>query len=459
MPRLLTGKSDFEREVAALSLLSNPPHEHVVRLYDLHRDSENYYLVMELLDGGEVFEEIIEQGSYSEAQAAELLRQFAGAISFVHECGLTHADLKPENLMLTSASRGQDKKKLKVVDFGCCVTHDDATKKGIAPSKSQQLSVDAQEFAQGCGFLHQAALNKLSDLKDAVAKRPNLVQFADYDHRTALHVAASEGCLEICKFLIDKGADVNAQDRWGNLPLDDAVLLGHDEIKVLLEGAGAHLGTNTLRINNFIDAAAKGSLKTVQALLDASDGKLDIDQGDYDHRTALHLASAAPGNLDMVRLLCMKGANPNVVDRFGRSPLDDAVTAGRSDIAAVLRNYGATQNSQDQQKASSAPNMIELRKELVSQSPVKESASEDEGMSEWSAKEFVLGCSALHQAAMGNQFEIEKILLQNPDMVHFRDYDRRTLLHIAASEGHLDMCRYLVNKGSNVNRCDRWGGR
>ena len=42
--------------------------------------------------------------------------------------------------------------------------------------------------------------------------------------------------------------------------------------------------------------------------------------------------------------------------------------------------------------------------------------------------------------------------------VNFRDYDRRTALHVAASEGHLDVVKYLVRLGANVNRSDRWGG-
>ena len=68
------------------------------------------------------------------------------------------------------------------------------------------------------------------------------------------------------------------------------------------------------------------------------------------------------------------------------------------------------------------------------------------------AKDFALGCSVLHQAGLGNQFELEKILQEEPALVNFRDYDRRTALHIAASEGHLDICRYLVAKGAKINR-------
>ena len=49
----------------------------------------------------------------------------------------------------------------------------------------------------------------------------------DYDKRSALHLAAAEGFLSICEFLIDKGADVNCEDRWKGTPLTDAIKHEH----------------------------------------------------------------------------------------------------------------------------------------------------------------------------------------------------------------------------------------
>lgn len=74
------------------------------------------------------------------------------------------------------------------------------------------------------------------------------------------------------------------------------------------------------------------------------------------------------------------------------------------------------------------------------------------------AQEFAMGCSFLHQVALGNQSNLETILKDRPALVNFRDYDRRTALHIAASEGHVVICHYLVKQGARVNRSDRWGG-
>ncbi|XP_050238715.1 serine/threonine-protein kinase VIK-like isoform X2 [Mercurialis annua] len=61
---------------------------------------------------------------------------------------------------------------------------------------------------------------------------------ADYDKRTALHLASCEGCTEIVVLLLQKGADVNSVDRWGRTPLSDARSFGHEDICKILESRG-----------------------------------------------------------------------------------------------------------------------------------------------------------------------------------------------------------------------------
>lgn len=63
-------------------------------------------------------------------------------------------------------------------------------------------------------LLHCSGLGDKEGVMQELQKgvEPNLV---DYDKRTALHLASSEGCLEIVVLLLEKGADVNSTDRWG----------------------------------------------------------------------------------------------------------------------------------------------------------------------------------------------------------------------------------------------------
>lgn len=58
---------------------------------------------------------------------------------------------------------------------------------------------------------------------------------ADYDGRTALHLAASENQLEIAEYLIARGVDLQPLDRWGNTPLHDAEREGHEEMIALFQ--------------------------------------------------------------------------------------------------------------------------------------------------------------------------------------------------------------------------------
>jgi len=69
---------------------------------------------------GELFDHLIRNGVYSERDAANFLKQYADALAYIHSKSLIHADLKPENLMLSSFDN--IKARVKVVDFGCALS-------------------------------------------------------------------------------------------------------------------------------------------------------------------------------------------------------------------------------------------------------------------------------------------------------------------------------------------------
>lgn len=180
------------------------------------------------------------------------------------------------------------------------------------------MDLPAQEFAAGCCFLHQVALGNLDEVKKMMQQKPDLVNFRDYDRRTPLHVAASEGYLELCLLLVENGAHLNRSDRWGGSPLDDAHRHRHQLVFHYLKQQGGSFGSPS-QASCFFTAASEGDVEEVKALWEF--GTVDINQTDYDKRTALHLA-AAEGQVEMVKLLCSLGANVNVQDRWGNRPLD-----------------------------------------------------------------------------------------------------------------------------------------
>ena len=64
---------------------------------------------------------------------------------------------------------------------------------------------------------------------------------ADYDGRTPLHIASSEGHLACVNHLLEFGAPVHKRDRNGHSPLDDARIFNHHDVILALREAGAHL--------------------------------------------------------------------------------------------------------------------------------------------------------------------------------------------------------------------------
>jgi glutaminase len=86
-----------------------------------------------------------------------------------------------------------------------------------------------------------ASEGDLATLRQAVA-RGVPADAADYDGRTALHLACSEGRAETVRYLIGLGVDSSPRDRWAGTPLDDALRGGHTEVIELLERGGAARG-------------------------------------------------------------------------------------------------------------------------------------------------------------------------------------------------------------------------
>jgi adenylate kinase len=205
----------------------------------------------------------------------------------------------------------------------------------------KHMELPAQEFAMGCSILYQVALGNQSELEKILKERPTLVNFRDYDRRTALHVAASEGYADICQFLVQSGARINRSDRWGGSPLDDAHRHRHSDVIKFLLGEGATFGSPS-QANKFITAASEGDIDEVRALLEF--GRIDLNEGDYDRQTALHMA-AGEGHAAVLELLCEAGADVNVKDRWGNRPLDNVKSAKNSACMKLLEKYGAKHGS------------------------------------------------------------------------------------------------------------------
>ncbi|XP_043704835.1 calcium-dependent protein kinase 10-like isoform X2 [Telopea speciosissima] len=107
---------DVRREVAIMSSL--PDHPNIVRLRATYEDNDAVHLVMELCEGGELFDRIVARGHYSERAAANVARTVAEVVRMCHEHGVMHRDLKPENFLYANK---RENAPLKAIDFGLSV--------------------------------------------------------------------------------------------------------------------------------------------------------------------------------------------------------------------------------------------------------------------------------------------------------------------------------------------------
>jgi len=102
----------LQREIDIMKRLKHP---NIVALYDVFDDPTNISLVLEYVSGGELYDEIVKRGSFTESDACTVLRQVLSATEYLHENGIAHRDLKPENLLISSESGGLQ---VKIADFG-----------------------------------------------------------------------------------------------------------------------------------------------------------------------------------------------------------------------------------------------------------------------------------------------------------------------------------------------------
>lgn len=98
-----------------IQILTRVEHPNIVVLKDLYDTGDRFLFVMELVTGGELFDRIIEKGSYSEDDARILVKQILQGVAYLHSQGIAHRDLKPENLLLKTKDSDFD---VKIADFG-----------------------------------------------------------------------------------------------------------------------------------------------------------------------------------------------------------------------------------------------------------------------------------------------------------------------------------------------------
>ena len=158
-------------------------------------------------------------------------------------------------------------------------------------------------------------------------------------------------------------------------------------------------------------AAGSGDAQTVRRLIDFG---VQPNSGDYDKTTALHVA-AAEGHEKIVEFLLVAQADPNSKDRWGGTPLQDALSGGHIGTAHLLKAKGA--------------------------------AVPDE-----------FGAEAVNTAAGKGDVPKLRMLHSFGQSLAVGDYDERFALHLSSAEGRVLAVSFLLGISSDPNVKDRWTG-
>ncbi|KAL4227967.1 Calcium/calmodulin-dependent protein kinase type IV [Mactra antiquata] len=150
--KIINKKVDRKVVRTEIGILLNIHHDNVIRMKEIYETPTQILLVLELVTGGELFDRIVNRGSYTEKDAAYAVKEMLVAVQYLHNKGVIHRDLKPENLLYESLSSNA---KLKIADFGLSKIVDSQVTTNTVCGTPGYC---APEVVKGCNYNQQVDL-------------------------------------------------------------------------------------------------------------------------------------------------------------------------------------------------------------------------------------------------------------------------------------------------------------
>lgn len=309
------------------------------------------------------------------------------------------ASTNDENRCVARCSESEDQQDSNVES----VTASRQTNIDSAPIARQKKADERKHLVEETKLLEAAKSGDLDAVVRIISDSPANINCKDFDGResTPLHFAAGYNRIDVLRYLLEQGADVEARDTGGLVPLHNACAYGHLAIAELLVKHGA-----------------------------------DVNASDKWKYTPLHEA-ASKGKLEICKLLLLSGADPKRKGRDGKTPLD-VVKEGADDVVDLLRGNTAVL------EAARKGDIEKMRKILT---PLTINCRDALGRSS----------TPLHLASGYNNLEVAQFLLENGASVNLQDRGGLIPLHNASSYGHLEIAALLIKHGAEVNQPDKWG--
>eukprot|EP00919_Chromeraceae_sp_WS-2016_P005322 GHVR01012541.1.p1 GENE.GHVR01012541.1~~GHVR01012541.1.p1 ORF type:complete len:1050 (+),score=256.13 GHVR01012541.1:34-3150(+) len=336
-----------------------------------------------------------------------------------------------------------------------------------ALSHGGEISQNAVHYAAQGGhvnaikFLQKVALTQLFNLS---------LSTPDKEGNTPLMLAAKQGHLDVCVYLLDTVPDcIDAVNIEGETALYMACSNGHSEVGVMLLDRWARAGITTKEGSTPLLAAAEGGYSDLIEIL--------IQRGSPAHTTPLIVASSL-GSYDAVKLLLDSFAYPNSLDINNESALMAASRCGADDVVSLLINRGAdlfhsnggatalhyaVDNDHvrvvrvllqggmppetSQRKLIDTPFAMALRTGKVE--IVKEFIKFNVNINL-----FKNDYTPVYLASSVGRHEVVQVLLENHAYVDATDEEGRTALMIAAQRGFPRLAKLLIKYGADLGAKD-----
>ncbi|KAM3935712.1 uncharacterized protein RB166_002855 [Leptodactylus fuscus] len=272
------------------------------------------------------------------------------------------------------------------------------------------------------------------------------------DGRTALRAAAWGGHEGPIKALIRAGAEVDHVDVEGRTPLMAAAYMGHCTVAGILLESGANVnkcdvdGRSALAVACLCVPTGQRHPQLVSVLLEhGADPELQDNEG----LTPL-LVAAYEGQEEVAELLLEAGANPDRSGKDQMTPLLAAASGGHAETVRVLLLWGASTDVTDKEGRSAL-----LLAAAAARGEEAVRVLLNRGLNE--NHQDHLGWTALHWAACEGRRSICRTLVDGGAKVGLRDQEGYTPLLLAAEEGHTGCVELLINRGFPVNQRGRDG--